>query len=73
MNNKARNNGNYADHFLKTRTLIVDVLLPALNFFCQSPSSLRNQSSEAALQRCSYKNMFCKYAVNLQENTHAKV
>ena len=30
-------------------------------------------SSEAALQRCSYKKVFLKYAANLQENTHAKV
>ena len=29
--------------------------------------------SEAALQRCSYKKVFCKYAENLQENTHAEV
>ena len=29
--------------------------------------------SEAALQRCSYKEVFCKHAENLQENTHAKV
>ena len=28
---------------------------------------------EAALQRCSYKKMFWKYAANLQENTHAEV
>ena len=29
--------------------------------------------SEAALQMCSYKKVFWKYAANLQENTHAKV
>ena len=29
--------------------------------------------SEAALQRCSYKKVFRKYAVNVQENTHANV
>ena len=29
--------------------------------------------SEAALQRRSWQNVFCKYAVNLQENTHAEV
>ena len=28
---------------------------------------------ESALQRCSYKEVFWKYAVNLQENTHAEV
>ena len=30
-------------------------------------------ASEAALQRCSYKKVFWKYAVKLQENTHADV
>ena len=29
--------------------------------------------SEAAIQRCSYKKLFWKYAANLQEKTHAKV
>ena len=29
--------------------------------------------SEAALQRCSYKNVFWKYTSNLQENIHAEV
>ena len=29
--------------------------------------------TEAATQRCSYEKMFWKYAVNLEENTHAKV
>ena len=29
--------------------------------------------SEAALQSCSYKKVFWKYAANLQENTHAEV
>ena len=29
--------------------------------------------SEAALQRCSYKKLFWKYAANLQENAHAEV
>ena len=27
----------------------------------------------SAIQRCSYKKVFCKYAANLQENTHAEV
>ena len=31
------------------------------------------QSLEAAIQRCSCKNVFWKYAANLQENTHAEV
>ena len=30
-------------------------------------------NSEAALDRCSYKKLFWKYAENLQENTHAEV
>ena len=29
--------------------------------------------TEAALLRCSYKNVFWKFVANLQENTHAKV
>ena len=29
--------------------------------------------TEAVLQRCSYENVFLKYAANLQDNTHAKV
>ena len=29
--------------------------------------------SQAALQTCSWENVFWKYATNLQENTHAKV
>ena len=29
--------------------------------------------TEAVLQRCSYENVFLKYAANLQNNTHAKV
>ena len=29
--------------------------------------------SEAAIQMCSWEKMFWKYAVNLQENTHAEV
>ena len=29
--------------------------------------------AEAAVQRCSYENVFWKYAANLQENTHAEV
>ena len=28
---------------------------------------------EAAIQRCSYKKVFWKYAANLQENTHDEV
>ena len=28
---------------------------------------------EAAIQRCSYKKVFWKYAANLRDNTHAKV
>ena len=28
---------------------------------------------EAAIQRCSFEKVFLKYAVNLQENTHAEV
>ena len=28
---------------------------------------------EAALERCSYKKVFWKYAANLQENTYAEV
>ena len=28
---------------------------------------------EAAIQRCSYKNVFWKYAANFQENTHVEV
>ena len=31
------------------------------------------ESEEAAHQRCSYKNLFWKYAANLQENTHTEV
>ena len=34
---------------------------------------LENLTAEAAIQRCSYKKVFWKYAANLQENTHAKV
>ena len=30
-------------------------------------------NTEAALQRCSYKKMFWKYAADLHESTHAKV
>ena len=30
-------------------------------------------TSEAALQRCSYKKVFWKYAANIQENIHGKV
>ena len=33
----------------------------------------RIHSSEAALQGCFYKEVFWKYRVNLQENTHAEV
>ena len=29
--------------------------------------------SETAIRRCSWKKMFWKYAVNLQENAHAEV
>ena len=36
-------------------------------------SDLKLFGTEAALQRCSYKEVFWKYAVNLQENTHAEV
>ena len=34
---------------------------------------LRDLVTEAATQKCSYVKVFWKYAVNLQENTHAKV
>ena len=33
----------------------------------------RLYGTEAAMQRCSYENMFRKYAGNSQENTHAEV
>ena len=29
--------------------------------------------TEAAVQSCSWEKVFCKYAANLQKNTHAKV
>ena len=38
-----------------------------------SQSSLWKTLTEAAIQRCSQTKAFLKYAVNLQENTHAKV
>ena len=36
-------------------------------------TDLKLFGTESALQRCSYKEVFWKYAVNLQENTHAEV
>ena len=38
-----------------------------------SQSSLWKTLTEAAIQRCSQAKAFLKYAVDLQENTHAKV
>ena len=35
-------------------------------------SNIRKFSSEAAIQRCSYKKLFWKYAANLEESTHAE-
>ena len=32
-----------------------------------------NIATKAALRNCSYKKMFWKYVVNLQENIHAEV
>ena len=31
------------------------------------------ETAEAALQRCSYENLFWNLAANLQQNTHAEV
>ena len=39
----------------------------------QFKTVLVNLLSEVALQRCSYKKVFRRYAANLQENTHAQV
>ena len=36
-------------------------------------SYLRNNISEAALHRCSYKTVFWKYVANLHENTYTEV
>ena len=41
--------------------------------YVDSISLLYPQTSEAALQRCSWEEVFWKYAANLQENTHAEV
>ena len=40
--------------------------------FIYSSIELTIECAEAVLQRCSYKKLFWKYAVNLQENTHAE-
>ena len=35
--------------------------------------SWKMEVPEATIQRCSYEKVFWKYAVSLQENTHAEV
>ena len=40
--------------------------------FCQNRNPYQ-ANADTALQRCSYKKVFRKYAANLQEITHAKV
>ena len=41
--------------------------------FLEAAFSRYSQSTEAAIQRCSYEKVFWKYAANSQENTHAEV
>ena len=42
-------------------------------FFREKHLKVAPKVMEAALQRCSYKKVFSKYAANLQENTHPEV
>ena len=44
-----------------------------LDIMCKDQRKFSYISTDAALQMCSYKMMFWKYAANLQENTHAEV
>ena len=45
---------------------------PSNESFCERHIK-RKEISEAAIQRCSEKQVFWKYAADLQENTHAEV
>ena len=60
------------DYLINNILIVIWVYSILQQYLCSNrQSSQQEHSPEAAHQKCSYKKMFRKYAVNLQENTHA--
>ena len=51
----------------------MDSVMPAYKQLVEQNDTLVIRIPEAAIQRCSFKKVFWKYAANLQENTHVKM